>query len=150
MRISKEKKLIVTQCNWLCTPYPKWDIYICTHIHMHICIYIYIYTHTHTYIYIYIYTRVYAHTHVHIYIYIYIIMSCHQHGYPWPSLTTPSFHSSFLAGSQGYIPYLHRAAVCRFELIALFSLSHVRGSIGAHHLWEYPWFSSSVLDVWFI
>ena len=76
-----------------------------------------------------------------------IIMSCRQHGYSWLSVTTPPFHSSLLARPQGYIPYPHRAAVCRFEL---FSLSHMRGSIGVHHLWARPCFSSSVLHVWFV
>ena len=32
-----------------------------------------------------------------------IIMSCRQHGYPWPSLATSPYHSSPLAGLQGYI-----------------------------------------------
>ena len=40
-----------------------------------------------------------------------IIMSCRQHGYPRPSLATPPYGSSLLAGPQGYIPYPHRAAV---------------------------------------
>ena len=48
-----------------------------------------------------------------------IIFSCHQHGYPWPSLATSPYPSSLLAGTQGYIPYPHRAAVCRFELVAI-------------------------------
>ena len=56
-----------------------------------------------------------------------IIMSCHQHGYLWPSLSTPPYRPSLPAGLQGYIPYLHRAAVCRFEQVALPLLSHVRG-----------------------
>ena len=43
-----------------------------------------------------------------------IILSCHQHGYPWLSLVTPPYRSSLLAGPQGYTPYPHRAAVCRF------------------------------------
>ena len=55
-----------------------------------------------------------------------IILSCHQHGYPWPSLATPPNHSSLLAGPQGYILYPHRAAVCRSELVTLFLLGHVR------------------------
>ena len=46
-----------------------------------------------------------------------IIMLCRQHGYPWPSLATFPYHSSLLAGPQGYIPYPHRAAVSRFELV---------------------------------
>ena len=33
----------------------------------------------------------------------------------------------FLAGPQGYIPYPHKAAVCRFEQVALLLLGHVRG-----------------------
>ena len=38
------------------------------------------------------------------------------------------------AGLQGYIPHRHRAAVCRFELIVLPLLVHVKGSTGLHHL----------------
>ena len=38
------------------------------------------------------------------------------------------------AGPQDYTPYLQRAAVCRFELIALFLLGHVKGCIGVYHL----------------
>ena len=38
----------------------------------------------------------------------------HQHGYPGSFLATPPYRLSLLAGLQGYIPYLHRAAVCRF------------------------------------
>ena len=44
--------------------------------------------------------------------FIIIIMSCRQHRYPWPSLATTPYHSSLLAGLQGYIPYPHIAAVC--------------------------------------
>ena len=46
------------------------------------------------------------------------------------------------AGPQGYIPYRHRAAVCRFELDILSSLVHVKGSTGVHNLWARPYFSS--------
>ena len=46
-------------------------------------------------------------------------MSCRQHGYPWPSLATSPYHSSLLAGLQGYIPYPHIAAICMFELVIL-------------------------------
>ena len=79
-----------------------------------------------------------------------ITLSCHQHRYPWPSLATPRYRSSLMAGPQGYIPYPHRAAVCRFELVALLLLGHVKGSIGEHHLWARPCFSSSILHAWFI
>ena len=57
-------------------------------------------------------------------------MSYHQHGYPWPSPTTSPYHSSLLAGLQGYIPYPHIAAACMFELVILFLLGHMRRSIG--------------------
>ena len=65
---------------------------------------------------------------------------------PWPSLATPPYRSSLLAGPQGYIPYPHRAAVCMFELAVLLLFGHMWGSIGVHHLWARPCFSSSVLS----
>ena len=58
-----------------------------------------------------------------------IIMSCHRHGYPRPSLSTPPYRSLPLAGLQGYIPYPHTAALCMFELVVLLLLSHMWGSI---------------------
>ena len=84
------------------------------------------------------------------FIIIIIILSCHQHRYPWLSLATPPYRSSLLTGPQGYILYPHRATVCRFELVALLLLGHVKGSIEEHHLWARPCFSSSVLHVWFV
>ena len=44
---------------------------------------------------------------------------------------------------QGYIPYPHIAAKCMFKLVVLLLPSHMRGSIGVHHLWTHPCFSSS-------
>ena len=79
-----------------------------------------------------------------------IIMSCRRHEYPWSSLATSPYHSSPLAGPQGYISYPHRAAVYKFELVVLLLPGHMWGSIGVHHLWACPCFSSSVLHVWFI
>ena len=79
-----------------------------------------------------------------------IIMSRHQHGYTWASLATPPYRPLLSAGLQGNIPYRHRAAVCRFELVVLPLLVHVKGSTGVHLLWARPYFSSSVLHVWFI
>ena len=76
-------------------------------------------------------------------------MSCHQHGYPWPSLTTPPYRPLLPAGLQGYIPHRHRAAVYRFELVILPLLIHVKGSTGVHPLWACPYFSSSIPHVWF-
>ena len=61
----------------------------------------------------------------HLFIIIITIMSYHQHGYPWPSVTTSPYHSSPLAGLQGCIPYPHRAAVCMFMLVILLLLSHI-------------------------
>ena len=57
-------------------------------------------------------------------------MSCRKHGYPWPSLATSPYHSSPLAGLQGYIPYPHIAAECMFELVVLLLPGHMWGSIG--------------------
>ena len=54
-----------------------------------------------------------------------IIRSCRQHGYP--------YRSSPLGGLQGHILYLHRAAVCMFELVILLLLGHMWGSIGVYH-----------------
>ena len=69
-----------------------------------------------------------------------IIISCRQHGYPWPSLATSPYHSSPLAGLQGYIPYPHGAVLCMFKLVILLLLGHVLGSIGVHHSWaRNPW-----------
>ena len=79
------------------------------------------------------------------YEYIIIIMSRYQHRYPWPSLTTPPYSLSLRAGLQGYIPYRQRAAVCRFELVVLPLLVHVKWSTGVH-----PYFPSSVLRAWFV
>ena len=79
-----------------------------------------------------------------------IIMSCRQHGYPWSSLATSSHHSSPLAGLQGYILCPHIVAVCKFELVVLLLHGHMWVSIGVHHLWARPCFSSSVPHVWFI
>ena len=79
-----------------------------------------------------------------------IIMSRHQHGYPWSSLATTPYRPSLSAGLQGYIPYRHRAAICRFELIALPLLGHVKGSTRVHHLWARLNFSSNVPHVRFI
>ena len=56
----------------------------------------------------------------------------------------PLYRSALPAGPHGYTLYPHRAAVCRFELVALLLLGHVKGSIRVHH------FSSSVLQVWFV
>ena len=53
-----------------------------------------------------------------------IFMSHHQHGYPWPYLTTPPYRPLLPAGLQGYISYRHRVAVCRFELDVLPLLTH--------------------------
>ena len=79
-----------------------------------------------------------------------IILSCHQRGYPWSSLTTAPYRSSLPAGPQGYTPYSQRAAVCRFELVALLLLGHVKGSIGVHPLLARRYFSRRVLHVWFV
>ena len=82
--------------------------------------------------------------------YIIIIMLCHRHRYPWLSLTTSPYRSSCMAGLQGCIPYPQIAAGCMFELVVLLLPGYMWGSIGVHHLWARPCFSSSDLHVWFI
>ena len=77
------------------------------------------------------------------------ILSHHQHGYPWLFLATLLYHPLLPVGLQGYIPYLHRATVCRFELVVLPLLVLVKGSTGVRHLWVHLYFSGSVLHVWF-
>ena len=54
-------------------------------------------------------------------------MSCRQHGYPCPSLATFPYRSLPPAGLLDYIPYLHIAAVCMFELVVLLLLGHKWG-----------------------
>ena len=79
-----------------------------------------------------------------------IIMSRRQRGYPWPSLAISPYHSSPLAGLQGYILCPHIVAVCRFVLVVPLLHIHMWGSTGVHRLWARPCFSSSVLRVWFV
>ena len=55
-------------------------------------------------------------------------MSRHPHGYHWSSLATSPYRPLLSAGLQGFIPYHHRAAVCRYELVILHLLGHVKGS----------------------
>ena len=59
-----------------------------------------------------------------------LTLSCH-----------PPNRSSLLAGLQGYTSHLHRAAVCRFGLVALLLLGHVKGSTRVYSLWARPFFS---------
>ena len=91
---------------------------------------------------------------VYIYIYIYnhIRYHHHHHHYVAPSAQISLTFScqSLLGGPPGYILYWHRAIVCRFQLVVLSLLVHVRGSTGVCHLWVPPYFSSSVLHVWFV
>ena len=55
------------------------------------------------------------------------------------------FHQVFRATSR-----IGTAAVYRFKVVVLPLLVHVKGSTGVHHLWACPYFSSSVLHVWFV
>ena len=54
-------------------------------------------------------------------------MSCRQHGYLWASLAASPNRSLLLVGPQGYLPFPHIAAVCRFELVVLLLLGHMGG-----------------------
>ena len=55
-----------------------------------------------------------------------IIMSRHQHGYTWPSPATLLYRPSLPVGLPGYILYRHRAVVCRFSLVVLPLLVHMK------------------------
>ena len=96
------------------------------------------------------------HTHTHTHTYMYISSSSSSScratstDIPWPSLATSPYRSSPLAGLQCYIPYPHIAVECMFVLVVLLLLGHMWGSIGVHHLWARPCFSSSILHVWFV
>ena len=79
-----------------------------------------------------------------------IIMSCYKHGYSWPSLATFPYCSSPQAGLLDNILYPHIVAECMFVLVVLLLHGHLWGSIGVHHLWARPYFSSSALHVWFV
>ena len=46
-------------------------------------------------------------------------MPCYLNEYPWPSLATPPYRPWPPEGPPGYIPYRHKAAVCRFGLVIL-------------------------------
>ena len=159
---------------WISDPYTNISRHQYWHTHTrNVYIYIYIYIHIYTFgqlITILMYTHTNTHTHTwtyicntrrskpvyvtHVRFYCYfifiIIMSCRLYGFPWPSLTTSLDRSSPLVGLQGYIPYPHIAAVCMFDLVVLLLPCHMWGSIGVHHLWARPCFSSSVLHVWFV
>ena len=67
-----------------------------------------------------------------------------------PFLATLPYRPLLPAGLLGYIPYQHRAALYRFELVVLSMLVHVKVSAEVHHLWVPPYFSSCVLHVWFV
>ena len=73
---------------------------------------------------------------------------CHAISTDIPDPLSP--HLPIVHCFQDYIPYQHRAAVCRFELDILPLLVHVKGSTGVHHSRACLYFSSSVPHVWFV
>ena len=62
-------------------------------------------------------------------------MSCHQHGYPWPSLATSPYYSSPLVGLQGDILCPHIAAVCKFERVVLLLSGHINKMLHSFFDW---------------
>ena len=62
------------------------------------------------------------------------IMLHYQHGYRGTFHATPPYRPLLPAGPQGYIPYRHRDAECRFELVVLPLHVHVKGSTGVLRL----------------
>ena len=99
-----------------------------TRTYIQICIYIYI-----CMVYVCIHLKIH-----HKCLYLYIIIMLHnQHKYPWPSLTPLPYRPLLPAGPQGYIPYWHRAAVCRFELVVLPLLTHVKWPTSLMSLYQF-------------
>ena len=79
----------------------------------------------------------------------------HHHVMPpaWISLTlSRHFSRSFLASGWSSGLHLVSSQSCCMYIRAGHPalLGHMWGSIGVHHLWAHPCFSSSVLHVWFI
>ena len=69
------------------------------------------------------------------------------------SLTLPRhFSLSFIASgrSSGLHPVSSHSCWMYVRVVVLLLPGHMWGSIGAHHLWARPCFSSSVLQVWFV
>ena len=62
----------------------------------------------------------------------------------------PPYRLSLPAGPQDYTLNPHRAAECRFELVALLLLGHMKEPIRVHHWWTLHYFPSSVQYVWFV
>ena len=89
----------------------------------------------------------------HIYIYIYIIifiLSRHERGSSCASPTTIIYRPSLPVSLQAKIVYLHRAVVCRFSMVVLPLLLHMKGSIGVCYLWVRPYFFRTFPHVWFV
>ena len=119
-----------------------------------LCVYIYIYrerdtdrqTHTHTHT----HTNIYI---IYIYIYIYFSFPHHHHVVPPARISlTLSRHFSLSFIASGRSSRLHPASShsCCMSVRAgrpAFAW-HMWGSIGVHHLWARPCFSSSVPRVW--
>ena len=71
---------------------------------------------------------------------LFIIMSHRISSTPLPFI----YHPSLPAGLLDYILCLYRAVIDKFWLVGQHLLIHMKGSIGEHHLWVHPYFSSSV------
>ena len=81
---------------------------------------------------------------------LFIITSRNHHRYLRYSFATPPYCALLQAGLQAYILYRHGAAECRFQLVVLPLLVHVKGCTGVHPLRVRPYFSSSVSHAWFV
>ena len=68
-------------------------------------------------------------------------------GFPLPICP---YHPSLSACLPDYIFCPHRAVVCKFLLVGQYWHIHVKGSLGEHHLWAHPCFSSSVPPILFV
>ena len=114
-----------------------------TQIQTHICIYIYIY------IYVYIYLCIYIYIYIYIYVYIIIIIM------PPARISlalSRNFSLSFIAsGGSSRLHPVSSHSCCIYVRASHPAFAWLyEGSIGVHHWWVRPCFSSSVLRVLFV
>ena len=149
-------------------------IYIYIYIYIHTHTYINEYTCTHLFIYTHICINIHAHTHTYIHTYLYIRTLIfitgplpateweflflnhiyHHHVVPPAQISLINFSLSFIASSRssGLRPVSSHSwcMYVRAGRPAFAWPHHMRGSIGVHHWWVRPCFSSCILRVWFV
>ena len=79
-----------------------------------------------------------------------MIMSCHEHRFPWLSLSICLYRPSHSAGPLDNILCLYRAIIDRLQPDVQHLYVHVKESTEERRLLARPYFSSSVLHVSFV